>query len=321
MFDEVSRRSALLVAVGVVGIGCTAPDGSEAAGDRLSEDLASTALAVSSQGETEPNDLPGEPGVRAIVLGEDNFGELSPGDTTDYWTLHVGARTYINVFLGNIPAGSDYDLEFARNGQLVWEGTRSGNDDEIKVRLVVEAGAYTLKVKAFANPKPGHRYRLRAAATAVSRAKEWVAAQVPYCMTHNGGWDGECGQCERTGAAAKPEWDPYRSDCSGYVSWAWDLPAPGLTTADLPSRFSPIPVEDLQPGDILLHSKTPGEPFGHTFLFERWTNKGARRALILEEKECGAVAAQREVTFASVSASTTTSHEGKEYTARRFDMP
>src|SRR5262245_45678673 len=60
---------------------------------------------------------------------------------------------------------------------------------------------------------------------AVSRAMEWVYAAMPYCGAANHKYDGQLcfTTCDRYGAAANPEWDAYRSDCSGLVSWAWGL--------------------------------------------------------------------------------------------------
>ena len=71
-----------------------------------------------------------------------------------------------------------------------------------------------------------------AGATAVARAEEWVSAKLQYCQSanHQRDYDDACTTyCERTDNAA---WDPYRSDCSGLISWAWQLPAPGRVTGE-----------------------------------------------------------------------------------------
>src|SRR5437879_3461511 len=49
----------------------------------------------------------------------------------------------------------------------------------------------------------------------ISRAKTWVSAQIPYSQVNY--------------------YNGYREDCSGYVSMAWGLGTPGLTTYTLPS--------------------------------------------------------------------------------------
>src|SRR3954463_16145287 len=57
-------------------------------------------------------------------------------------------------------------------------------------------------------------------ADVMSRAQTWVDLQVPYCGGVNGGTDYICGgTCQRPHAA----WDNFRTDCSGFVSWAWQI--------------------------------------------------------------------------------------------------
>ena len=85
--------------------------------------------------------------------------------------------------------------------------------------------------------------------------------------------------CERPDNA---DWDPYRSDCSGFVSWAWELPAPGRVT----STFAPFKMDitnvidamELQPGDAVNNSE-------HMMLFKEWTTPGVE-ATFMEEPGC-----------------------------------
>jgi hypothetical protein len=300
--------------------GCVpAEDTNREEGAQGDEETGAASFALS---ESEPNNTLAQAGVKTITFGDDNFGALSAGDTVDLWRLDVPAPTYINVFLGNIPAGSNYDLALQKDGASIWTGNKAGNANEMAVKLKVLAGSYVLKVSAVSSPQANSQYLLRAAVTAVSRAKEWVAAQMPYCQATAGQYDSACkATCTRPAAASKPDWDVYRSDCSGYVSWAWGLAAPGLTTSTLPSAFSAVAVQDLAPGDILLHQSNGGNDSGHTFLFEKWVDKAARKARILEEDTCGTVAASKDAVFSTVSASTTTSYLGRSFTARRFIMP
>jgi hypothetical protein len=70
------------------------------------------------------------------------------------------------------------------------------------------------------------------AQSTIARAEEWVSARLHYCQSpnHARDFDAACSAiCERTDNAA---WNPYRSDCSGLVSWAWGLPAPGRVTGE-----------------------------------------------------------------------------------------
>lgn len=129
------------------------------------------------------------------------------------------------------------------------------------------------------------------AKTTLDRALQWVSIKMPYCGGSNHGTDYLCGgTCVRTGVHASPEWDPYRTDCSGFVSWSWKLPAPGRITTD----FAPfnkdittvIKVDDLRPGDAL-NNQT------HIILFGGWTNTEHTKARLLEEYDCGQVAVDR----------------------------
>ena len=105
-----------------------------------------------------------------------------------------------------------------------------------------------------------------------------------YCQSPNGAhdYDASCSTvCSRT---SNPAWDPYRSDCSGLVSWAWGLPAPGRVT----SEFAPfetddhhaIDANDLQPGDAVNNSD-------HMMLFKDWITPGTS-AVFIEEPGCSA---------------------------------
>lgn len=121
--------------------------------------------------------------------------------------------------------------------------------------------------------------------TIVARAEEWSKAKLLYCQSANGArdYDSACpSYCHRT---ENKEWDAYRSDCSGLISWAWGLPAPGRVTSqfapyenDISTRINGI---DLRPGDalnLIPHSE-------HIILFVKWVTKG-KRATFIEEPGC-----------------------------------
>src|SRR5512136_950269 len=63
--------------------------------------------------------------------------------------------------------------------------------------------------------------------TVVSRGEQWVSAKLHYCQAaydkYDGdqscwGWEGPAHLCDRQSNAA---WNAYRSDCSGFITWAW----------------------------------------------------------------------------------------------------
>lgn len=117
---------------------------------------------------------------------------------------------------------------------------------------------------------------------AIARAQQWVDAKVPYCQAanHKKDYDSDCASvCNRPDV---PEWDAYRSDCSGFVSWAWGLAAPGHVTdtfAPMDTSVSKvIMAADLQPGDAANNDT-------HIVLFKAWTKVGTE-ATFMEEPGC-----------------------------------
>ena len=123
-----------------------------------------------------------------------------------------------------------------------------------------------------------------AADTAVARAMEWVDAKVPYCQAANHEPDGDTSCAATCTRPDNPAWDPYRSDCSGFVSWAWGLPPPGRTTKTLaPGNTevsAAIEAAALQPGDAINNDT-------HTMLFVAWTTP-MTEARFVEEPGCSA---------------------------------
>jgi uncharacterized membrane protein YgcG len=129
--------------------------------------------------------------------------------------------------------------------------------------------------------------------TIVSRGMEWVDAKLHYCQAAHDAvdydsscwpWEGPSHRCDRESNAA---WNAYRSDCSGFVTFAWGLPAVG-DGGYVTSEFAPygtsfshtIEGSALEPGDAL--NKTPDE---HIILFKQWVTAG-RTAVFMEEPGC-----------------------------------
>ncbi len=156
------------------------------------------------------------------------------------------------------------------------------------------------------------------ASDAISRAMEWVDADLQYCQSanHARDYDTSCSTyCERTDNAA---WDPYRSDCSGLVSWAWGLPAPGRVTGELAPFQTDIthsiPASSLAAGDAVNNSE-------HVMLFKAWVTPG-QEATFIEEPGCSANPAHaHELTSAvTISGDSIYVHyNGMTFTAIRYD--
>lgn len=62
----------------------------------------------------------------------------------------------------------------------------------------------------------------------------------------------------------------YRRDCSGYASMALGLPGPGLNSAGLAARSTPIRKADLSAGDLLINPAP--NLAGHVVIFDHWTD-------------------------------------------------
>jgi hypothetical protein len=120
---------------------------------------------------------------------------------------------------------------------------------------------------------------------AVERARGWANARVPYCGATPGGYDILCYRTCNRGPAGSPtrnaDWDRYRSDCSGLVSYAWGLAPPGLTTYTLPNVSSRIDLGDIDAADAFVNDV-------HTMLFVEWAAPGVAR--FIEEPDCGLTA-------------------------------
>jgi cell wall-associated NlpC family hydrolase len=101
--------------------------------------------------------------------------------------------------------------------------------------------------------------------TVINRAKTWLTAvnghQVPYSQTATHGG--------------------YRTDCSGYVSMALQLPKPGPNTVGLASSTytTKITKGQLKKGDLVIDANGSSTT-RHVVIFEKWTSsaKTAYRA-------------------------------------------
>ncbi|MGT2532756.1 hypothetical protein ACU4GG_41130 [Streptomyces nojiriensis] len=101
----------------------------------------------------------------------------------------------------------------------------------------------------------------------IARAKGWVEKSVLY--SQKSGWEDHV-----TGG-------PYRRDCSGFVSMAWQL-RDSLTTWSLPSVADRLAgFEQLQAGDALDY------PARHAVLFGGWTDKAEGDFVYFSESRPG----------------------------------
>lgn len=117
----------------------------------------------------------------------------------------------------------------------------------------------------------------------LERAATWLTANggrpVPY--SQNAHWS-----------------DGYRQDCSGYVSMALGLRAPGETTVGLANNRGitrPIGMGELQPGDLVIDA-IGNSNTRHAVIFERW-NDAAHTSYLAYEQRSGPGTSHRTLTY------------------------
>lgn len=154
---------------------------------------------------------------------------------------------------------------------------------------------------------------------AIARAELWVDAKLQYCQAPNGAHDDDTSCASTCTRESNTDWDPYRSDCSGFISWAWQLPAPGRVTSEFApfetAVSSTIACTDLKPGDAA--NKNAG---GHIVLFKEWVTPGTE-AVFLEEPGCSASAPYAHEFTSAVTCSGVNvdiAYEGETFTAIRY---
>ncbi|MFE9566795.1 RICIN domain-containing protein [Streptomyces sp. NPDC006487] len=127
----------------------------------------------------------------------------------------------------------------------------------------------------------------------IQRAQSWVDQKVPY--SQKGAWPEK---------AIGREW---RTDCSGFVSMAWMLPA-SETTRTLPDVAEPISTAELLPGDILNSPE-------HVVLFAGWIDKAKGTFTFYQESNSSRPTNK---STGSLKADLLSNHPVSSYTARRY---
>lgn len=131
---------------------------------------------------------------------------------------------------------------------------RTAEQSRRLVALAVVVGLALTAWLAAPKPAPGALDR----DDVIERAQSWTEIGVPYSQLDY-----------RHG---------YRTDCSGFVSMAWNLPE-NLTTWRIPLVAERIDKDELAPGDVLLDHTSDNR---HVVIFERWANASRTRYIGLE---------------------------------------
>jgi hypothetical protein len=140
----------------------------------------------------------------------------------------------------------------------------------------------------------------------LERAKKWIDQAVIYSWTN--------------------EQNGYRTDCSGMVSFAWNLPiksplaAPDTVALAAAPYAVNIPMASLQPGDIINNGR-PGL-IGHVVLFAGWIEYG-KKFVSYEQNGGWGKAIRSELTLTKLASGETTITEYEDYapgpyTAQRY---
>ena len=132
-------------------------------------------------------------------------------------------------------------------------------------RPLVGAAILLALLGAFAVALVGRPLAAHAGVTrteALTRAERWVDNPVPYSMT-----------------AYK---DGYRTDCSGFISMAWNADM-SYTTQTLDSAATTIGKDQLKPGDALLWKNDTGDRIGHVRLFVSWADAAKSEYWVYEQ--------------------------------------
>ncbi|MEI6096188.1 MAG: hypothetical protein WCR08_12145 [Gammaproteobacteria bacterium] len=114
---------------------------------------------------------------------------------------------------------------------------------------------------------------------AVSRAKIWVDRKVKYSLVEY--YNTASLERSRTNSDAKQGW--YRTDCSGFISYAWDI-GTSPDTATIHKKYTiNIPFTDLKPGDVINSNPQHAGIDAHIVMFVKWLNKEKHQFLAYEQ--------------------------------------
>lgn len=217
--------------------------------------------------------------VTGIAVGIQPAQAAAAGTTTDAVNLRSGTSTSTQA-LGTIPGGTQLQLECQSAGQSIsgtyntnfWAKVNYNGTEGYVSRAYVtvpdgsglgDCGADA--PEAPAQPAPDVDAQRQ---EVLDRGQTWVDRNVPYSMSNytNG-----------------PDGKQWRTDCSGFVSMAYDLDQ-SYSTVTLEQHFTPIAKEDLQPGDIIgnLGAGSAGAA-GHVVIFTGWTDESKTTFTTIEQ--------------------------------------
>ena len=121
------------------------------------------------------------------------------------------------------------------------------------------------------------------------RARAWIDAAVAYGTLDD---DPDNNYC-----------DGYRTDCAGFISYAWQLSNRGMrmspSTVTLDQYVTEVPLSDLQPGDAVNNIRALTR--GHVVLFVKWSNPMHTKFIAYEENCAERKAVETELTLVEMA--------------------
>lgn len=143
-----------------------------------------------SQDEYEGNDTIAS--ATNVANNVDVTGTLSSGNDNDLFKITLKQTQKINVFLGNVPAGYDYDLQlYTESGSVFYKSANGAGSNELIADKILPAGVYYARVYSYnSNPtNPGAQYLFRWKATQSWPTESLTSADISQGFkppTHNG---------------------------------------------------------------------------------------------------------------------------------------
>jgi hypothetical protein len=170
----------------------------------------------------------------------------------------------------------------------------ASNCDPVKIPDYFWSG--TVKAIAYYNVSSEYPYYKGLSVSAVistpAQSTDYFVVKIPTPSTRNWIlWRAQTWVTDHVAYNQKSTHDGYRQDCSGYVSFVWQLKKPGASPSGISSYSYKIPFDSLKPGDAL------NNPSSHTMLFMQWVDQSKGTFIAFEEENAASGTRQRTLTL------------------------
>ncbi|WP_128895903.1 M23 family metallopeptidase [Longirhabdus pacifica] len=113
--------------------------------------------------ETEENNTKEEASNNMANNSNNHYGTLTSEDPADFWQMDMPYDTKLNLFLGNIPEDSNYNvyLHSENDEEIIWSSENLLNENELGQHITVNAGTYFVEVRLIEGGNDTENYLLR----------------------------------------------------------------------------------------------------------------------------------------------------------------